>query len=73
LAPVLTFVNRDAFGVIRWQLRGDPGHLYQVEGSTNLADWVPVLSVIPGGGTNQFNDPSATNLGFRFYRAVLNP
>jgi glucose/arabinose dehydrogenase len=73
LAPVLTFVNRDAFGVIRWQLRGDSAQTYQVEGSTNLTDWVPVTAIVPVGGTNQFNDPTGSNLGFRFYRAVLTP
>jgi len=54
-------------------LAGEPGRTYQIEGSTNLADWMAVTQMTTVSGTNQFTDPSATNLGFRFYRAVLAP
>ena len=73
LAPTLSFLGRDQFGGIRWRLAGEPGRTYQIEGSTNLADWMAVTQMTPVSGTNQFTDPSATNLGFRFYRAVLAP
>lgn len=73
LAPVLRFLERDGFGAIRWQLTGDPARTYQVEGSTNLVDWIPVTSIAPVAGATEFNDPGAGNLRFRFYRAVLAP
>jgi glucose/arabinose dehydrogenase len=73
LAPALQFLERDGFGAIRWELTGDPARTYQVEGSTNFVDWVPITSIAPVAGTAEFNDPGADSLRFRFYRAVLAP
>ena len=73
LAPSLTFLGRDGLGLIRWQLIGDPMRTYVVEGSTNLADWIPVTSITPSTGSEEFTDAVAGNLPYRFYRAVLSP
>lgn len=73
LAPILSFLERDVFGGIHWQLTGEPARTYQIEGSTNLVDWIPITSLTPVTGTADFNDPGAGNLRFRFYRAVLAP
>ena len=71
LAPGLKFLSRDALGIIRWQLTGDPARTYLVEGSTNLVDWIPVTAITPTGGASAFSDTSASDLRFRFYRATL--
>jgi glucose/arabinose dehydrogenase len=73
LSPSLSFLGRDGSGLLRWQLTGNPAYSYSIEGSTNLADWSPVTSATPIGGTVEFNDPGADNFPFRFYRAVLAP
>jgi len=73
LSPVLRFLSRDQTGVIHWQLVGDPTRVYAVEGSTNLIDWSQVTAVQPVGGAAEFDDSSAGNFRFRFYRAVLAP
>ena len=51
-------------------IAGVPGLTYIVEGSTNLIDWVPLLT-----NTSPFNfaDPSAFSFPARFYRAVWVP
>ena len=52
------------------QLSGLSGHggiiLYA---STNLVDWVPVLTNAPSVGTLTLLDGAATNLPAQFYRA----
>ena len=73
LAPLLQFLGRDGLGTIRWQLTGDPARAYIVEGSTNLMDWTPVTSITPSAGSEEFSDPGAAKLRYRFYRAVLSP
>jgi hypothetical protein len=73
LAPLLKYLSRDEFGAIRWQLTGDAGRIYRIEGSTNLVDWIPVTSITTTAEPSEFDDPSAANFGLRFYRAVLAP
>jgi glucose/arabinose dehydrogenase len=73
LSPILTYLGRDELGAVRWQLAGDPARNYLIEGSTNLMDWSPVTSVAPLTGSAEFDDPGASNLRFRFYRATLVP
>jgi len=73
LAPVLRYLGHDGLGAIRWQLTGDPARTYLVEGSTNLVNWTSVTSITPVTGAQEFNDPGAASLRFRFYRATLAP
>jgi len=44
---------------------------FQVQSSTNLADWEGVAWLVNTNGTVVFTDPAATNAAPRFYRAVL--
>ena len=41
--------------------------------STNLVNWEPVLTNQPVLGSVQFTDAAATNLPYRFYRAIQSP
>ena len=51
-------------------LTADAGFYYLVQASTNLVDWNPFAVLLNTNGTVQFVDPTITNLGHRFYRAV---
>lgn len=42
-----------------------------VEASSNLTEWVPVMSIEGQGGSARILDEGATNFTHRFYRAVL--
>ena len=58
-------------GGFGFQLNGLSGHGDVVLfASTNVVNWVPILTNPPVLGTLQLIDPSATNLPLRFYRAV---
>jgi len=57
----------------RFLLTGEFGGRYQIEASTKLAQWTPLVTLTNAYGTVQFTDPSATNLSRRLYRAVAQP
>jgi hypothetical protein len=57
-------------GGFRLTLTGEFGAQYQMLGSTNLLDWLPLGIATNSYGTVQFTDGAATNLPARFYRAV---
>jgi uncharacterized repeat protein (TIGR02543 family) len=46
---------------------------YQLEGSTNLASWTPVVTLTNSLGLSQYADSFNTNSSRRFYRALLLP
>lgn len=52
---------------------GAAGDRYEIQTSSNLANWSPLLGLTNSTGTVQFIDPSATNLTHRFYRALVAP
>jgi hypothetical protein len=54
-------------------LAGAAGDRYEIQSSSNLTSWIPILNLTNATGTVQFIDPSATNLAYRFYRAALAP
>ena len=57
----------------RLLISGDAGPDYSVLGSTNLVDWLTLLSTNSPALPFQFIDPSATNYRQRFYRVLLGP
>jgi hypothetical protein len=60
-------LNEEGF---RLTILGEFGTAYSVLGSTNLLDWHPVGTVSNTYGTVQLNDPDATNLNWRAYKAL---
>lgn len=53
----------------RLTLTGEFGAAYQIDVSTNLMEWAPLMTLTNAYGRSQFTDDSATNFAFRFYRA----
>jgi hypothetical protein len=62
-----TSLSDDGF---RFTLGGELGSKYEIDGSSNLVNWVPLVTLTNSAGVIQFTDPSATNGLFRFYRAI---
>jgi hypothetical protein len=54
-------------------LNGEYATAYRIDGSTNLTDWVPLITLTNSFGTLQFIDYSTTNFSDRFYRGVPLP
>jgi hypothetical protein len=71
--PRLEMLRRTPAGVMQMTSRGYYYGQYVLEASTNLVDWIPILTTdtfaVPDGLLLQ--DPAATNFSRRFYRAVL--
>jgi hypothetical protein len=55
---------------VQFSVTGVPGFNYIVQRSTNLVDWVPMITNQP---PFNFSDSDATNFAQRFYRAVCSP
>jgi Divergent InlB B-repeat domain len=54
-------------------LTGEFGMSYRIDGSTNLSNWVPLITLTNSFGTMQYIDFGATNFPRRFYRGVPLP
>ncbi len=67
--PTLAF-SRDASGLFRVQWQGNAGQTYRLDASTNLVDWISLLTTNAPGGRLDFTDPASATLPYRFYRAV---
>ena len=52
---------------------GLPGGTYVLQSSTDLATWTAVSTNVPAASPFTLTDPTATNGGYRFYRAVRLP
>jgi len=69
--PVALQLAFDDSGYLWGVLTGQPGRFYQIEASTNLVDWVPVVAGrASSDGTLEFRDPEAALHQARFYRAI---
>ena len=67
IPPDLAGMTDQGFRVF---LTGEFGAAYQILGSANLLDWLPLGVVTNQFGTVQFTDSGATNMQQRVYRAV---
>jgi hypothetical protein len=66
-----TSVARDVNGVIQFKWLGTPGLTYQIETSTDLANWSNFGSATASEtGALDFSDSIAAEAGQRFYRVV---
>ena len=62
--------QRPACGVFNLHLTGRPGTEFVLEASTNLLNWVPVLTNSLGLGTFDYADPDAAGYQCRFFRVM---
>ncbi len=60
-------------GLFQMTASGDNGSAYRLETTTNLVDWVPVVTNTVSGGSATFTDSGAAGKDLRFYRIVLLP
>lgn len=58
-------------GSVQVTVTGKAGSSYTLEGSSNLADWVPLTECVSTNNTMTLTAPAATDSAVRFYRAVL--
>ena len=64
--------NAAAGAGFRLSVQGDPGHLYIIQGSTNLANWANLFTTNPSATPFAWTD-AGTNFPRRFYRVLLLP
>lgn len=69
-AATLDSVLSPATGRLQFNVTGATGLTYIVEGSTNLVDWIPLMS---GAAPFPFTDSDAAAFPSRYYRAVCQP
>ena len=67
-APALSGSNRFQFG-----LNTASGMDYTIQYSSDLENWIPVLTLSGSGGPLIIFDPSAPGSGHRFYRVKIGP
>lgn len=60
-------------GLFQLNATGDDGRTYRLESTTNLVNWVPVVTNSISGGSAIFTDTAAAGQPLRFYRIVLLP
>jgi uncharacterized repeat protein (TIGR01451 family) len=72
-APELGLGTAQPFGTpgFHGTIQGLSGLNYEIDASTNLVDWHPVMNFVITNTESSFWDPSATNYSRQFYRAVL--
>jgi hypothetical protein len=58
-------------GKFQFTLTGRTGSGYEIQGSTNLVNWVTVSTNGPFTGSLLFTDTNAPGLNHRFYRARI--
>lgn len=78
LLPTIAILTDDGgFGIMAKQfgfnIRGVGRPMVLVEGSPNLAQWLPLYTNAMGNGTLHFSDPGWSQRPLRFYRARLWP
>jgi hypothetical protein len=71
--PPLLLAARIETNRFAFILAGSAGQTIAIERSSNLVQWVPILTNTMTGTTLQIADPSGLGLGQRYYRAVLVP
>jgi Immunoglobulin domain len=53
------------------QLSGPSGSNYVIQASSDLKNWIPISTNAAPTGSISYTDAAATNLSFRYYRAMI--
>jgi len=70
-APLKCASARMATNGFSFLLSGPTGSNYVILASTNLKDWTPISTNTAPTGSVTFTDTTATNHGFRYYKAMV--
>lgn len=73
LATRLESCRRLPNSEVQFQLTGEPGRVYEIQSSSNLAVWDPLETVTNISGEILCRDPSASGAAQRFYQAFKQP
>ena len=57
-------------GLYTLAFQGDAGRAYEIDASTNLANWDFVTNLLSGDGNFQFTDGQSKLLSQRFFRVL---
>ena len=66
----LSVTTNTLAGMLVFQLTGQSGFTYTVQGSPDLVTWTNIATLVNTNGTVQFFDQNSPGFGHRFYRAV---
>jgi hypothetical protein len=58
-------------GQLNLVITGGIGQIFDIEYSSNLLAWTPLLSLTNSGGSVQYSEPPVTNIPSRFFRTGL--
>jgi hypothetical protein len=67
VVPLISVLGCDS-GHLTFAMNGQPGHPYAIQASTNLVNWVNLVT-----NTAPYSFVDSTGLPYRFYRAFLLP
>lgn len=69
--PQLTTLAVAGSGLTDIGVSGRQGHIYELDASTDLVQWIPIATRTNASDYAVFSDPAATNYAQRFYRVIL--
>ena len=61
-------VKREVNGLISLRVNGSTGDLWELQASTNLINWAPVITWISTNSVDTYIDRESATLAHRFYR-----
>ncbi len=64
---------RSSDGIFQFTLDGLDAGTYEIDATTNFAEWLTLATLLNTNGTMIVTDLAATNFNRRFYRALLKP
>jgi uncharacterized delta-60 repeat protein len=67
----LDAISRNPAGPFTMNVTVPPGKPYRIDASTDLANWMPISTNAAPSSSFRFDDPAASGINARFYRAVL--
>jgi subtilisin family serine protease len=72
--PSLTASALGGGSTVTLRIDGQPGGVYVIEASTDLAAWMPVsTNIVAADGVLLFSDPQAGQRPLRYYRVLVTP
>ena len=67
--PALNTIGMSSGGQFQFRIVGEPDWWYSIQASSNLVDWITLLTTNTSSGVVEFVDPESIQFPHRFYRA----